>query len=285
MDPVTRKEMFLAKAAGQNVTTPVPITREEMFLEKIAENGGASSWNDLKDKPFGAEIVVIVPETTLTYTGEESDDENAIPVDYPLEVGKEYTVKYNGVEYVVSNGFKKEYEDEYIVSLGNLSAIDGSMPDTGEPFVVFYAAPTAVVLVMPVADPTEPTEITVSITTKKVTPIEQQYVTNALPYWIVVTGSGTEDDPFVCNNTVAEVEAAIAIGRDVKLRRDTSYVVYRESFFYHLFSKERNLTDTTRVNYMLYFGRHTWVSNNYEKLFLLPQEDGTYVVSSDYNVD
>lgn len=49
MDPITRKEMFLAKAGGQDVNTPPPITREEMFLNKI----GAPSWNDLKDKPFG----------------------------------------------------------------------------------------------------------------------------------------------------------------------------------------------------------------------------------------
>ena len=32
--PITRKEMFLAKAAGQDVTTPEPITREEHFLSK-----------------------------------------------------------------------------------------------------------------------------------------------------------------------------------------------------------------------------------------------------------
>lgn len=41
MDPVTRKEMFLAKAGGQSVATPEPITREEIFLQRIAENGGS----------------------------------------------------------------------------------------------------------------------------------------------------------------------------------------------------------------------------------------------------
>lgn len=42
MEPITRKEMFLAKASGQLVDTPDPITREEMFLQKIAENGSGS---------------------------------------------------------------------------------------------------------------------------------------------------------------------------------------------------------------------------------------------------
>ena len=41
LTPITRKEMFLAKAAGMDVKTPEPITREEMFLSKIS--GGGSS--------------------------------------------------------------------------------------------------------------------------------------------------------------------------------------------------------------------------------------------------
>lgn len=39
LTPITRKEMFIAKAAGQDVETPTPITREEMFLSKISGGG------------------------------------------------------------------------------------------------------------------------------------------------------------------------------------------------------------------------------------------------------
>lgn len=46
LTPITRKEMFLAKAAGQNVTTPEPITREEMFLSKIQGGSGGSGGGD-----------------------------------------------------------------------------------------------------------------------------------------------------------------------------------------------------------------------------------------------
>ena len=35
MTPITRKEMFLAKLSGEEVTTPDPITREELFLAKL----------------------------------------------------------------------------------------------------------------------------------------------------------------------------------------------------------------------------------------------------------
>ena len=43
LTPITRKEMFLAKAAGQNIETPEPITREEMFLSKISGGGGGGA--------------------------------------------------------------------------------------------------------------------------------------------------------------------------------------------------------------------------------------------------
>lgn len=42
MDPITRKEMFLAAAAGDGNDIPEPITREEKYLKKIAESGGGS---------------------------------------------------------------------------------------------------------------------------------------------------------------------------------------------------------------------------------------------------
>lgn len=40
MKPLTRKEFFMAKAAGQTVPDIEPITREEYFLNQIAESGG-----------------------------------------------------------------------------------------------------------------------------------------------------------------------------------------------------------------------------------------------------
>lgn len=43
LTPITREEMFLAKAAGQDVKTPEPITRKEKFLSKISGGGGAVS--------------------------------------------------------------------------------------------------------------------------------------------------------------------------------------------------------------------------------------------------
>lgn len=57
-NPITRKETFLAKAAGQDVPLPEDtLTREEAYLRAIAENGGGgggggtSNYNALENKP------------------------------------------------------------------------------------------------------------------------------------------------------------------------------------------------------------------------------------------
>lgn len=43
LTPITRKELFLAKAAGQDVKVPTPITREEWFLSRIGQGGGGGT--------------------------------------------------------------------------------------------------------------------------------------------------------------------------------------------------------------------------------------------------
>lgn len=46
LEPITREETFLAKAAGQNVDVPEPVTRKEQFLKAIAENGGSGGGDE-----------------------------------------------------------------------------------------------------------------------------------------------------------------------------------------------------------------------------------------------
>lgn len=50
LTPITRKELFLAKAAGQSVITPPPITREEMFLSRIVGGGSGGAPALLQEK-------------------------------------------------------------------------------------------------------------------------------------------------------------------------------------------------------------------------------------------
>lgn len=43
IEPITRRESFLAAAGGQSVDLPIPITREEKFLKVIADNSGGGT--------------------------------------------------------------------------------------------------------------------------------------------------------------------------------------------------------------------------------------------------
>lgn len=66
LTPITRKEMFLAKAAGMDVETPEPITREEMFLSNISGGSASkkiitvSSVDDLPNDVLDGTIAIIV---------------------------------------------------------------------------------------------------------------------------------------------------------------------------------------------------------------------------------
>lgn len=64
--PITRKEMFLAKAAGMDVETPEPITREEMFLSKIQGGGGGGGGDNWLKQFVEGEPVELHDDTITT---------------------------------------------------------------------------------------------------------------------------------------------------------------------------------------------------------------------------
>ena len=51
IEPNTREELFMAKAAGQDVNTPEPSSRREFFLKAIADNASSSSQSTLAWRP------------------------------------------------------------------------------------------------------------------------------------------------------------------------------------------------------------------------------------------
>lgn len=75
-------------------------------------------------------IAVILPETTVEIDVEQGF--GVIPHDFTLEEGKEYTVRYNGVDYIVSNGIQMEG----VFAMGNMGAIEEGVPVTNDPFVI-----------------------------------------------------------------------------------------------------------------------------------------------------
>lgn len=163
MTPVTRKELFLAKLAGMDVQTPTPITREEMFLQMAIEagggsGGGASSWNDLTDKPFYEEDnrEVFFPEENVPFALNSSVGLYFAADGKPesLVIGEIYTVIWDEKEYVCTavdtsslNGGAE------MIAIGNGTAF--GMSGNNEPFII---ATTETSILLYVVDPTDTSE-------------------------------------------------------------------------------------------------------------------------------
>lgn len=148
LEPITRKEYFLAKAAGMDVETPEPITREEMFLSMISGGGtggsGSADWNAsegepgyVKNRTHYIKKIPIVEETTVaTAFDEKSGMVYARINEYTnmdnlneCEPGDRFNVMFNGDDYFC-------VLDESL-GLGNKSLLPvPNMQDTGEPFYI-----------------------------------------------------------------------------------------------------------------------------------------------------
>ena len=74
MKPLTRKEFFMAKAAGQSVPDLEPITREEYFLNQIAESGGGSGLPTIEEGDEGKVLTVDDGEAVWAEGGGGSSD-------------------------------------------------------------------------------------------------------------------------------------------------------------------------------------------------------------------
>ena len=128
MNPITRKEMFLAAAGGQNVETPTPITREEVFLDAIAKGGGGGG--------SSGGGVLVVHETvsgtthTLDKTWQEIHDADfvVLKIDGHIYYASEITDVYD--VFYVGFMFGHPAEDGYSCdSASGYPAYDGNGGD------------------------------------------------------------------------------------------------------------------------------------------------------------
>lgn len=104
MEPITRQEQIIA---GKDLE---PITRMERFLK---EYGGASSWNDLKDKPFYTEMASVSVFENVEAGYEEglniwlvSATSQYIPTD-----GECVTLVWNGARHELILAYDSEIDD------------------------------------------------------------------------------------------------------------------------------------------------------------------------------
>lgn len=255
---------------GVDVTASVGQT---IIVEEVDASGKPTKWKaaDYQPRTHWTEVIEILPETAVEVDPDAGM--GVIPVDFTVEGGKYYTVKYNGVEY--ADCVCTAAEGQFL--LGNLGAMDENFPITEHPFVVAYTAigeddSGNMIMAWVVVPIDGSTSITVSITEVNCTPIPAQYVINAFPYYIEVTGNGTTDDPYVCNDTAANVEQVFKSGRQIVLRQGvTDGVSFLFNFFTLYFA-------TNGDGLWLWFVQSNRRSGN-DFLYLKSQDDGTFAVS------
>lgn len=161
---------------------------------------------------YHSEVVEILPETTVEIDPETGVGVGVIPAEFAVEDGKEYTVKYNGVEYVTTC-LRATAE---ILILGNAGALQEGFPVTGEPFVLVYHSENGWGLAA--MDGAE--SVTLSIEQKNISTIPEMYLPNAaVPFWVYVEHDG---DKYSTAVTMKELFSAYSAGRIIMARVEGS---------------------------------------------------------------
>lgn len=111
-------------------------------IAQEAPSGGASSWNDLADKPFGETGTVILEEQTLVFN--EEVGAFVAELSATLKVGDTISVSYNGTVYECVGANSPNPELPYVL-FGNMSLLGGES-DTGEPFGLLSVGTTAMIV-------------------------------------------------------------------------------------------------------------------------------------------
>lgn len=255
--------------SGISVTAEVGQT---IIVKAVDSNGKPTEWEaaDYQPRTHWSEEVEVLPETTVEF---DPDSGDFFLPKFDLEAGKEYTVNYNGTEYV-STCIEAD-PDAGLLALGNIPRITET-GDNGLPFVIVYSVYEEGRL-MAALDGSE--TVTLSIVQKNYTPIPVEYVANALPYCIEVTGDGTTDDPYVCNDTVANVNAIHNSGREIKLRVRCSFSGTAIIDSYYQLSICIHAGDAAVYYFAQMSGMYDSVNTSYRRIILVPNEDGTFSVT------
>lgn len=120
-EPITREEMYLAKAAGENVNIPEPITRKEQYLKKIAENGGSGGGSGGGGGSSGTMVVHANQTGTLDKTWQEIFDAMANGTSVYIGGAGETEVRYSVLVISALNDDGVYYLDIFDFSAGSSS--------------------------------------------------------------------------------------------------------------------------------------------------------------------
>jgi hypothetical protein len=138
-------------------------------------------------------------------------------VDINLTVGETYKINLGGAEYSCVALDATSMGAPGGIVMGNIDLAMGT-GDSGDPFVLsYFNRELNVQMVDGSSLDGQMTKITIK--GNVYTPIPKKYLANAFPYYIEVSGSGTTDDPYTCNETYDEITELFSSGKDIRIRR------------------------------------------------------------------
>lgn len=119
-----------------NLQNGIVLTAEHLahLEDGIESAGGASSWDDLTDKPFGEETKAVLPEDTFDWFSDLGGVYSGPLPTFDLEVGKTYLVLWGDKEFLCV-ATSAVFNGAETLGVGNL-AIAGLGENTGEPFLI-----------------------------------------------------------------------------------------------------------------------------------------------------
>ena len=201
-----------------------------------------------------------------------------------LTIGKTYIVVFDGVSYtcVAEAGTASlDGVNMYdVISIGNLSMFGGT--DNGLPFIL-GDIPNYNGIAMGVCLPHVYGEHTLSVTgVDEINTIPEKYVNYApaLPYYIDITGDGGSNNPYICNDTVANVIAIYDSGRPIKLRVKSGdsivYAILEYTLGMHLL-----INGKRALGFYVLYPMISATTSAYLRMWLIEQEDGTWLATTE----
>lgn len=258
------------EGSGANIDV-VASVGQTIVVEEVDADGKPTKWKaaEYQERTHWSEFTELVPHTEFTPTYNSImgvPEYNAGEI--ALVTGHKYKTVFDGVEYI-REAFIVAVSGMNLVAFGNQILAGGE--NTGEPFAVAYTNGYLFVFTL------DMNPHTVQVFVETATPIPVQYVTNAIPYCIEVTGNGEVDNPYVCNDTVDKVMSIYNSGRPFKLINIISLSGLYSRIEY-TFAMAILIDGRWNLGFTMMYPLMGNASTAYARLWLKEQEDGTWAV-------
>lgn len=208
--------------------------------EGIGSGGGVKHWDDLEGRPFYSEFEALV-DTTLEIDPGRGTGVLLDPIG--LVVGQEYTVTWNGTEYVCT-AQAVDAEGIPMVVVGDFGMMMGGA-STGEPFVIAEIPPEvaaemgAAVMIVPV-DGSPSVTIVIAIETPKT--IDPKYLPESLQF-----GSEQREKVLLEEERYFSTNSLVNLTQRTDLVAGETYNVYWAGVKYKCVAQYADLDDKTSL--------------------------------------